>query len=160
MDARSTHVNALKSVVLAMIVMLLTGLAASAFAQSSAQAPLLAVVSPAREGPCTVTDQYKRGDYVTFRIQVIDPATGNQVTAKDASGVDIVLPDGTLLKATYGTHEDSTQEFWVAKWRVPSTYPTGQVDFKVEVQGTSRAVKRVQFAVADKMAHLAIVDSD
>ncbi|MEJ2292598.1 MAG: hypothetical protein P8Y13_11330 [Deinococcales bacterium] len=160
MDARSAHAHALKPIVLAMIVTLLAGLAAAAFAQSSAQAPLLAVVSPAREGPCTITDQYKRGDYVIFRIQVIDPSSGNQLTAKDVSGVDIVLPDGTSLKAKYGTHEDSTQEFWVAKWRVPANYPTGQVDFKVEVQGSSRAVKRVQFAVPDKMAHLAIVDND
>jgi hypothetical protein len=156
MDGRPTHVNVLKPTVFAMIVALLAGLAASAFAQ----APLLAVVSPAREGPCTITDQYKRGDYVVFRIQVIDPATGNQLTAKDVSGVDIVLPDGTSLAAKYGTHEDSTQEFWVAKWRVPANYPTGQVDFKIEVQGTSRAVKRVQFAVPDKQAHLAIVDND
>ncbi len=157
MEIRRSPFNALKPMVFALIATLLAGLAASAFA---AQAPLLAVVSPAKEGPCTITDQYQHGDFVIFRIQVIDPASGNQLTAKDVSGVDVVLPDGTSLKAKYGTHEDSTQEFWVAKWHVPANYPTGQVDFKVEVQGSSRAVKRVQFAVPDKMAHLAIVDND
>lgn len=160
MDLRSNRIPVLKPIVLAMAVTLLAGLAAAAFAKSAAQPSLLAVVSPAREGPCTITDQYKRGDYVIFRIQIIDPTTGNQLTNKDISGVSVMLPNGTSVAAKYGTHEDSTQEFWVAKWRVPSNYPTGRVDFKVEVQGANRPVKRIQFAVADKMAHFDIVDSD
>lgn len=137
----------------------LTGLTGAVFAQSgkTADAPLLAVVSPAEMGPCNVTDHYKPGTPVVFRIQIIDPETSEPLSDKDVSGVSIVLPNGQTLKAKYGTHEGSKQEFWVAHWIVPGNYPTGRVQYKVEVEGTSRSVARVEFAVPDQDAQLTIV---
>lgn len=160
MTSRPIRARAARFAVFAVLAGLVAGLTATVFAQGTSDPPaLLAVVSPAQEGPCNVTDQYARGAYVVFRIQVVDPSTDQQLTSKDVSGVSIVLPDGETLAAKYGTHEGSKQAFWVAKWRVPGNYPTGQVAYKVEVQGTSRAVERLQFAVPDKAAHLSIVDS-
>lgn len=129
----------------------------STAATSNANVPLLAVVSPALEGPCTVSDQYKAGDHVIFRIQIIDPTTGKSMSDQDLQGVSIVLPNNQTVAANYGTHEGGTQKFWVAHWTVPSNYPTGQVKYTVKVTGSSRSVERLQFAVPDKGAHLTIV---
>lgn len=126
-------------------------------AKVSANAPLVAYVSPALEGPCTVSDQYKAGDHVIFRIQVINPATGQAMSDQDLQGVSIVLPNNQTVAANYGTHEGGTQKFWTAHWTVPSNYPTGQVKYTVTVTGSNRPVQRAQFEVPDKGAHLTIV---
>lgn len=124
----------------------------------NASAPLRAVVSPAKEGPCLVDTQYQHGATVIFRIKIFDPATGQALTAKNLSAVSIVLPYSTSVSAQYGTHEGSKDSFWVAKWTIPANFPTGQVVYRVAAQGSNRAVKRVQFGVQDPEAHLTVLN--
>jgi hypothetical protein len=130
----------------------------AATSSAATTAPLLAVVSPAQAGPCLVDTQYTPGSQVVFRIQVMDPTTGQPLTSRNLSAVNVVLPNGTQIPARFGTHEGGTTPFWVAKWTVPGNYPTGEVRYTVSVQGSHRTVKRVSFDVTDPEAHLTIVN--
>lgn len=124
---------------------------------AGANVPLLAVVSEAQEGPCLVTTAYQHGATVIFRIKFFDPTTGTQLTDKDLSGVDIVLPDGTKLPAKFGKKEDGKVPFWTAKWAIPAAYPTGNVKYTVTAQGTNRQIKQVKFDVNDSQAFLTVL---
>jgi hypothetical protein len=81
---------------------------------------------------CALQSRFKHGDPVGFRMTAIDPATGERepsaqfVVHLTYSGMTQDLP--MRYRATAGQPE---RQFWVAKWVVPATAPTGIVRYTV-----------------------------
>jgi hypothetical protein len=81
---------------------------------------------------CTMSNRFKRGQPVGFRMTVIDPATGKrdrttQVVVHvtyNGKTVDIPMRDRQ-------TEQQPERQFWVAKWIVPDDATTGIVRYTV-----------------------------
>ena len=87
---------------------------------------------PGKPGNCTMSNQYKRGEPVGFRMTAINSATGkrdraSQLVVHLAYGgktVDVPMRDRQ-------TEQQPEREFFVAKWVVPDDAPTGIVRYTV-----------------------------
>jgi len=87
---------------------------------------------PGRPGNCALQSRYKHGDPVGFRATAIDPATGERepsaefVVHLSYSGKTEDLPMRYRATAT-----QPERQFWVAKWVVPETAPTGIIRYTI-----------------------------
>jgi hypothetical protein len=87
---------------------------------------------PGKPRNCTLTNQYKHGEPVGFRMTAINPVTGKRDRATElvvhlAYGgrtVDIPMRDRQ-------NEQQPEREFWVAKWIVPDDAPIGVVRYSV-----------------------------
>jgi hypothetical protein len=87
---------------------------------------------PGVAGNCALQSRFKRGDPVGFRMTAMDPVTGQRETS--AQFVVHLTYGGMTqdLPMRYrGTVKQPEREFWVAKWIVPDTAPTGIVRYTV-----------------------------
>jgi len=100
---------------------------------------------PGKPRNCTLSNQFKPGDPVGFRMTAINPATGKRDRATQlvvhlnygGKTVDIPMRDRQ-------TEQQPEREFWVAKWMVPNDAPTGIVRYTVtakDPQGRSGEFK-------------------
>jgi hypothetical protein len=93
-------------------------------------------LGPGKTGNCTMSNQFKRGDPVGFRMTAINPATGKRDRATQlvvhltyaGKTVDLPMRDRQNEK-------QPEREFWVAKWVVPDDAPTGIVRYTVTAKG-------------------------
>jgi hypothetical protein len=87
---------------------------------------------PGTPGNCALQSRFKRGDPVGFRMTAIDSETGKMepsaqfVVHLTYAGITQDLP-----MRYRGTVKQPEREFWVAKWIVPATAPTGIVRYTV-----------------------------
>src|SRR3989441_9338849 len=87
---------------------------------------------PGKPRNCTMTNRYKRGDPVGFRMTAIDPATGKRDRATQLvvhlqyAGKTLDLP-----MRDRQTAQQPEREFWVLKWIVPADAPPGIVRYSV-----------------------------
>ncbi|MCM3881149.1 MAG: hypothetical protein ND807_13655 [Vicinamibacterales bacterium] len=87
---------------------------------------------PGAPGNCALQSRFKRGEPVGFRAIAIDPVTGEREPSAQF-----------VVHLTYGgqtqdvpmryraTAAQPERQFWVAKWIVPATAPTGIVRYTV-----------------------------
>jgi hypothetical protein len=81
---------------------------------------------------CTLSNRFKRGEPVGFRMTAIDPATGKRersaqlVVHLNYAGKTIDLP-----MRDRQTEQQPEREFWVLKWVVPADAPVGIVRYSV-----------------------------
>jgi hypothetical protein len=87
---------------------------------------------PGRPGNCALQSRFKRGEPVGFRMTAIDPATGEREPSAEFvvhvtySGKTEDLPMRYRATAT-----QPERQFWVARWVVPETAPTGIIRYTV-----------------------------
>ena len=125
------------------LAVVITGLALATL-QGSAQAPaanknlilhgdMTYFFGPGKPKNCTLSNVYKRGEPVGWRIQAVDPDTGKHA-APDTQLV-VHLNYGGQVKDIpmrwRATANQPERTFWVAKWIVPDDAPTGIVRFTV-----------------------------
>jgi hypothetical protein len=87
---------------------------------------------PGKPFNCTLTNQFKKGQPVGFRMTAINPATGKRDRATqlvvhltyNSKTVEIPMRDRQ-------TEKQPEREFWVAKWIVPDDATTGIVRYTV-----------------------------
>jgi len=81
---------------------------------------------------CTLSNRYKRGDNVGFRMTAINPATGKRDRATQLV-VHITYGGKTLDLPMQDRQDDRVpeREFWIAKWTVPPDAPIGIVRYSV-----------------------------
>ena len=87
---------------------------------------------PGKPGNCTMSNQYKRGEPVGFRMTAINPATGKRDRATQlvvhlnfaGKTIDVPMRDRQ-------TEQQPERDFFVAKWIVPDDAPTGVVRYTV-----------------------------
>ena len=85
-----------------------------------------------RPNNCFMSNRYKRGEPVGFRMTAIDPATGKRDRATKlvvhlsygGKTVDVPMRDRQ-------TEQQPEREFFVAKWIVPDDAPLGAVRYTV-----------------------------
>jgi hypothetical protein len=88
-----------------------------------------------RPNNCVMTNRYKRGEPVGFRMTAIDPATGKRDRAAQlvvhitygGKTVDVPMRDRQ-------TAEQPERDFFVAKWTVPADAPIGAVRYTVSAK--------------------------
>ena len=106
---------------------------------------------PGTPGNCALQSRFKRGDPVGFRMTAIDSVTGKMEPS--AEFVVHLSYGGTTqdLPMRYrGTPKQPEREFWVAKWIVPATAPTGIVRYTVTAKDKyGRTGEFKPFAVDD-----------
>lgn len=86
---------------------------------------------------CTLNNRYLPGQMVVWRVEVVDPSTGEEMNAEQLSEVELQLADGQTFEMHYGEHppEEPTDAYWTASWTIPEDYPTGVVDYTVVATG-------------------------
>jgi hypothetical protein len=82
---------------------------------------------------CNLSNIYKHGDPIGFRIQALDPETGEHVESDAQLVVHLTYGGQTkdLPMRWRATAQQPERTFWVAKWIVPEDAPTGIVRFTV-----------------------------
>lgn len=83
-------------------------------------------------GNCTMSNRFKRGEPVGFRMTAINPATGTRDGATKlvvhltyaGRTVDVPMRDRQ-------TEEEPERDFFVAKWIVPDDTPIGVIRYSV-----------------------------
>ena len=87
---------------------------------------------------CVLSNIYKRGNQVVFRVRVYDPITGQPMDDKALSSVVVTLPDGQTFTAKYGGHpaKSPVDYFWATSWVIPDNYPTGTLGYGVAATAT------------------------
>jgi plastocyanin len=103
-----------------------------------------------------------RGELVVWRIRVIDPKTGKDMTDKEVKSVQAILPDGLKFDLAYGGHPGGgtpTDYFWSAPWEIPLNYPTGSLGYEVDATAIDgRVGKFTPFEVASSKLTIAAFD--
>jgi hypothetical protein len=87
---------------------------------------------PGKPGNCTMSNQYKRGEPVGFRMTAINPTTGKRDRATQlvvhvtygGKTIDVPMRDRQ-------TEQQPERDFFVAKWIVPDDAATGVVRYTV-----------------------------
>ena len=87
---------------------------------------------PGKPLNCTMSNRYKRGEPVGFRVTAVDPATGKRDRATQlvvhltygGKSVDLPMRDRQ-------TEQQPERDFWVSKWIVPADAPVGTVRYTV-----------------------------
>jgi hypothetical protein len=81
---------------------------------------------------CTLSNQYKPGQSVGFRMTAIDPLTGKVVDTAELT-VHVTLTGKTIdVPMKYrGTGTNPHPGMWTGKWVVPKDAPTGTVKYTV-----------------------------
>jgi hypothetical protein len=106
---------------------------------------------PGTPGNCVLQSRFKRGEPIGFRAIAMDPVTGEReptaqfVVHLSYAGQTLDLP--MRYRATAAQPE---RQFWVAKWIVPATAPTGIVRYTVSAKDKNgRTGEWKPFAVED-----------
>jgi hypothetical protein len=87
---------------------------------------------PGTPGNCALQSRFKRGDPVGFRMTAIDSETGKmEPSAQFVVHLTYGGANQDLPMRYRGTVKQPEREFWVAKWVVPDTAPTGIVRYTV-----------------------------
>ena len=90
---------------------------------------------PNRPRNCNLSNIFKRGEPVGFRMTAINPATGQRdrntklVVHLNYAGKTLDLP-----MRDRQTEQQPERTFWVVKWMVPDDAPTGVVKYTVTAQ--------------------------
>ncbi len=107
----------------------------SGFSATAGAAPMALAIQAdtVLSGPCVQMSQFKRGDRIVFRAQVLDTATGTALDATGLKSVVVEFADGTTMDAHFGPHPPTQAEvnFWSVAWTVPDTFPTGTLGYKI-----------------------------
>jgi hypothetical protein len=137
---RRTRTTMLSTLALTLVVTGVVGMrTARTSAQSGASASPLVVYGDitlfagiGKPDNCMLKSRYKRGEPVGFRMTAIDPQTGKREESAELV-VHLTYPGATVdLPMRYrGTVKQPELEFWVAKWTVPETAPTGIIRYSV-----------------------------
>ena len=114
------------------------GFAQTGFAQDAQrlffEGDMVRGAGPGLAGPgCVLTNQFKRNEMVVWRIRVLDPKTGQALDDKGLNNLVVQLPDGQKFDSHFGPHPKGKQDdfFWTAAWKVPQSYPTGTIAYRV-----------------------------
>jgi hypothetical protein len=87
-------------------------------------------------GPgCALNSQFKRLEKVVWRMRVTD-VNGKELDDKGLKSLVVELPDGQKMNARFGAHPPprlgpSVDNFWTARWIIPTDYPSGSFYYKV-----------------------------
>ena len=90
-------------------------------------------MGPGKPKNCFLSNVYRRGEPVGWRIEAVDPETGEHVEPEAKLVVHLNYNGTTrdIPMRWHATPAAPTQQFWVAKWIVPDDAPTGIVRFTV-----------------------------
>ena len=88
---------------------------------------------PGKPRNCNLSNVYKHGDPVGWRIEAVDPQTGQHIEPEAELFVHLNYMGKTQdIKMRWrATANQPERQFWVAKWIVPNDAPTGIVRFTV-----------------------------
>lgn len=111
---------------------------------------------------CVQASRIPLGGQVVWRVRVIDPATGSLMDDKALATVTAVLPDGQSFPMKYGAHpkDPPGESFWTSSFKVPLTYPTGLLDFKVVATDKEGRTGEFKQIMSVPSAVLTIVETD
>lgn len=121
--------------------------------------------SPTNPDNCTMTNRFRHGDNVGFRLYVIDGATGKAdesaavVVHISSGGRTYDLPAkyrGIAQKNESGMNMPIRPGMWTAKWTVPDDAPTGTVQYSATAKDKyGRIAEWTPFG--DKRSYVTIV---
>jgi hypothetical protein len=106
---------------------------------------------PGAPGNCALQSRFKRGDPVGFRAIAIDPVTGErEPSAQFVVHLSYAGQTQDLPMRYRATAAQPERQFWVLKWVVPATAPTGIVRYTVTAKDKNgRTGEWKPFAVED-----------
>jgi hypothetical protein len=87
---------------------------------------------PGTPGNCALQSRFKKGDPVGFRAVAIDPVTGEmEPSAQFVVHLTYAGQTQDVPMRYRATERQPERQFWVAKWIVPATAPTGIVRYTI-----------------------------
>lgn len=78
---------------------------------------------------CVVSSRFPRNAEILWRMNILDPRTGETMDDKAISSVQVKLADGKVVDGKYGKHGDVS--FWTAVWQIPKDFPTGTLNYTI-----------------------------
>jgi hypothetical protein len=92
---------------------------------------------------CTQQSRFPQGGRIVWRMKVIDPTTGKPLDDKAIASFTITFPDGKSDKFAYGGHggtKEAPQDYlWAVGYTIPTDYPTGAFNVKIEAKSVDGA---------------------
>lgn len=109
---------------------------------------------------CVLNNRFLHNEGIVWRIRVMDPVTGQFLDDKALDKVEVKLADGQALKASYGGHpaKNSTDSYWTANLEIPESYPSGALNFTVNVAAKDGRNKVKSLTFAEAPTQLTILD--
>jgi hypothetical protein len=101
-----------------------------------------------------MSNYFAPGSKVIFRAYAVDPKTKKVLVAKDVKYFYVTIPNQPNVKLAYNPSATGATPrlAWTGTWTVPSSYPSGIVNYKVLVQAkTKRRGQYVPFPVASSI---------
>jgi len=96
---------------------------------------------------CVLSSHFKAGDKIIFRMNAVDPNTGQQAS-KDAK-LQLHLSTGETFDMVYGEHPvGGKTTFWTVAYPVTKDTPTGALDYYVTAQDGDKKGEFHPFDVA------------
>jgi hypothetical protein len=87
---------------------------------------------PGTPGNCALQSRFKHGEPVGFRAIAVDPGTGDlELSARFVVHLTYAGQTQDIPMRHRATATQPERKFWVAKWVVPATAPTGIVRYTV-----------------------------
>ncbi|MGO9196424.1 MAG: hypothetical protein ACLQK4_04770 [Acidimicrobiales bacterium] len=101
--------------------------------------------SPAPPAGCAMTNIFKPGQVVVFRMFGIHtPTGGTDLTPKTVTSAFVKIPGEARIPLVYGTH--GVDSYYTAAWTIAKKYALGVVNFRVTV--TTKAVPKTKTSPA------------
>ena len=103
---------------------------------------------------CVQKNRFPQGESIVWRVRVISPLSGKQLTDKEMKTVTLTFPDGTTKDMKFGPHPKGKTDdyFWAASFKIPADYPTGAFKYKLTATSLDGAVGTFdQFNVASSL---------
>jgi hypothetical protein len=87
-----------------------------------------------------LANHYAPGSTVVFRAYAVDQKTKKVITASDMRYFYVTIPSQPNVKLKYNPKAAgaSLTRPWLGTWTVPSSFPSGMVNFKVLIQTTKK----------------------
>jgi hypothetical protein len=88
------------------------------------------------EEGCALSNIFKRGSKMVWRVEVIDVSNGQRVMPDDGE-LTVALPHGEERDMRFsqrgGGRVEGAPFMWATGWEIPPDYPVGTLDFEVVV---------------------------
>lgn len=83
---------------------------------------------------CVLANRFPQGSAAIFRFKVLDPLTGQPMDDKALKSVTLTMGNNVTQEMKYIGRPTAkpTDYFWRYVWKIPTDYPTGQLNYKVD----------------------------
>jgi hypothetical protein len=96
---------------------------------------------------CTQTNVFKRGEEVVVRTWGFDLKTGAVLSTDNVDEAHFTVPGVSNIALNWGAHGPQQVFMWTNAWKVPATYPLGDVVIQIQFKTINGKVGKLGYPI-------------